>query len=76
MHTGGTTGFSGINSRSNMRTDARLDTKNPPEHLQPLNEGLAEDLTLRGCEELAVAIYEYRDVFSRGPADMSRIEPK
>ncbi len=33
---------------------------------------LADDLTLREREELVAAIYEYRDVFSSGPADMGR----
>ncbi len=33
-------------------------------------QDLADDLTLYECEELAAAIYEYRDVFSIGPADM------
>ncbi len=37
-------------------------------------EGLAKDLTLQECEELAAAICEYRDVFSSGPADMGLID--
>ncbi len=43
-----------------------------PEYLQPLMEGVADDLTLRQREELAAAIYGYRDVFSSGPTDMGR----
>ncbi len=37
-----------------------MDPKDLPEYLQPLMEGLAKDLTLRECEKLAEAIYEYR----------------
>ncbi len=37
-------------------------------------EWIAEDITPREREELAVAIYEYRDVFSSGPADMGRTD--
>ncbi len=44
-----------------------------PEYLQPLMEGVADDLTLRQREELAATIYEYRDVFSSGPTDMGRM---
>ncbi len=69
-----TAGFSGINSHSNMRTDTHMDTKDLPEHLQPLMEGLAEDITLREHQELAAVIYEYRDVFSSGPADTGRTD--
>ncbi len=39
----------------------RLDPKDIPEHLQPLMEWIAEDITSRELEELAAAIYEYRD---------------
>ncbi len=67
--TADTAGFSGIHSHSNTHTDVRMDPKDLPEHLQPLMEGLTEDLTLLEREELVVAIYEYRDVFSSGPAD-------
>ncbi len=35
-------------------------------------EGVADDLILQQKEELAAAIYEYRDVFSSGPTDMGR----
>ncbi len=59
-----------LKSRSNMHNDARMDPKDLPEHLQPLMQDLADDLTLREHEELAAAIYEYRDVFSSVPADM------
>ncbi len=51
----------------NERQDVRVDLKDLPEHLQPLMEWVAEDLTVHEREELARAIYEYRDVFSRGP---------
>ncbi len=35
-------------------------------------EEVADDLTLRQREELAPAIYEFRDVFSSGPTDLGR----
>ncbi len=35
-------------------------------------EGVSEDLTLHQREELAAAIYEFRDVFSSGATDMGR----
>ena len=54
------------------RVDARMDLADLPEYLQPLTEGVADDLTLWQWEELAAAIYEYRDVFSSGPTDMGR----
>ncbi len=74
VRTADTAGFSGINSCSNMRTDMCMDPKDLPEHLQPLMQDLVDDLTLREREELAAAIYEYRDVFSSGPADMGRTD--
>ena len=49
-----------------------MDPADLPEYLQPLMEGVADDLTLQQREELAAAIYEYRDVFSSGPTDMGR----
>ncbi len=42
--------------------DARLDPKDLPEHLQPLMEWIAKDITPREREELAAAIYEYKDL--------------
>ncbi len=60
--------------RRNERLDVRLDPKDLLEHLQPLMEWIAEDITPREREELAAAIYEYRDVFSSGPADMGRTD--
>ncbi len=48
--------------------DAGLDPKELQEYLQPLMEWIAEDITTREWEELAVAISEYRDVFSSRPA--------
>ncbi len=51
-----------------------MDLKDLPEHLQPLMEWVAEDLTIRDWEEFAVAIYENRDVFSSGPTDMGRTD--
>ena len=54
------------------RVDPRLDPTDLPEYLKPLMEGTADDLTLQQREELAAAIYEYRDVFSSGPTDMGR----
>ncbi len=58
----------------NTCTDARMEPKELPEHLQPLMQDLAADLTLREIKELAAAIYEYRDVFSSGPADMGQTD--
>ena len=46
--------------------DACLDPKDLPEHLRPLMEWIAEDISPREWEELAAASYEYRDVFSSG----------
>ncbi len=37
-------------------------------------EWIAEDITTRECEELAAAIYEYRDVFSSCPEDMGQTD--
>ncbi len=48
------------------RVDIRMDPADLPEYLQPLMEGVSEDLTLRQREELAAAIYEHMDVFSSG----------
>ncbi len=44
--------------RHNERLDARINPKDLPQHLQPLMEWVAEDLTICEREELAVAIYE------------------
>ncbi len=55
------------------RVDPRMDPADLPEYLQPLMEGVADDLTLQQREELAAAIYEHRDVFSSGPTDMGRM---
>ncbi len=55
-----------------VRVDPRMDPVDLPEYLQPLMEGVADDLTLQQREELAAAIHEYRDVFSSGPTDMGR----
>ncbi len=74
MRTTDTAGFSGTNSCSNTRTDACMDPKDLPEHLQPLMQDLADNLTLHEREELAAAIYEYRDVFNSGPADIGRTD--
>ncbi len=54
------------------RVDTRMDPTDLPEYLQPLMEGVADDLTLKQRLELAAAIYEYRDVFRSGPTDMGR----
>ncbi len=58
--------------RCNECMDTRLNPKDLPEHLQPLMEWIAEDITPGEREELAAAIYEYRDVFSSGPEDMGQ----
>ncbi len=55
-----------------MRVDVQMDPADLSECLQPLMEGVANDLTLRQREELAAAIYEFRDVFSSVPTDMGR----
>ncbi len=55
------------------RVDPRMDPADLPEYLQPLMEGVADYLTLQQREELAAAIYEYRDVFSSGPTDIGRM---
>ncbi len=47
-----------------------MNPENLPEHLKSLMQDLAEDLSVQEKEELAVAIYEYRDVFSSGPDHM------
>ncbi len=39
-----------------------MDPVDLPEYLQPLMEEIADDLTLCQREELAAAIYEFRDV--------------
>ena len=62
--------FGGKHSCSNTCTNDRMDPKDLPEHLQPLMEGLAEDITFREREEMVAAIYKYRDVVRRG--DMGR----
>ncbi len=49
-----------------------MDPKNVAEHLQPLMEGLTEDLSMYECEELPAAIYESKDMFSSGPEDMGQ----
>ncbi len=54
------------------RVDPRMDPADLPEYLQPLMEGVADDLILQQREEMAAAIYEYRDVFSSGPTDIGR----
>ncbi len=54
------------------RVAPRMDPADLLEYLQPLMEGMADDLILWQREELAAAIYEYRDVFSSGPTDMGR----
>ncbi len=52
--------------------DVRMDPADLPEYLQPLMEGVANDLILQQREELAAAIYEFWDVFRSGPTDMGR----
>ena len=49
-----------------------MDLADLPEYLQPLVEGVADDLTLQQREELAADIYEFRDLFSSGLTDMGR----
>ncbi len=44
-----------------------IDPADLPEYLQPLMEGVADDLTVHQRKELAAAIYEYQDFFSSGP---------
>ncbi len=49
-----------------------MDPADLPEYLQPLMGGVADDMNLRQREELAAAIYKFRDVFSSSPTDMGR----
>ncbi len=44
------------------RVDVRMHPVDLPEYLQPLMEGVANDLTLRQWKELAATIYKFRDV--------------
>ncbi len=60
----------GARPHSNVRMYPRMDPDKLPEHLKLLMLDLSEDITIREREELAVAIYEYQDVFSSGPDDM------
>ncbi len=70
----GITGKGASTKTHNARDDARMDPKDLPDHLQPLMEWISEDITTRKREELAAAIYEYRDVFSSGPEDMRQTD--
>ncbi len=63
-------GNGGKSPRCNERLDPHMNPKDLPKHLQPLMEWVAEDFTVCEREELAGAIYEYRDVFSSGTNDM------
>ncbi len=60
--------------RANALDEARMDPKDLREHLQPLMEWISEYITTREREELAAAIYEYRDVFSSGLEDMGQTD--
>ncbi len=60
--------------RVNAQDDACVDTKDVPEHLQALMEWIAEDISTRKCEDLAAAIYEYRDVLSSGQEDVGQTD--
>ncbi len=51
-----------------------MDPKDLPEHLQPLMEWVAEDISTRERGELAENIYKYIDVFSSGPEDMGQTD--
>ena len=51
-----------------------MDPKDLPEHPQPLMEWISEDITAEEREEVAAAIYEYRDVSSSGPEDMGQTD--
>ncbi len=61
-------------ARAKARDDVRMDPTDLPEHLQPPMEWISEDITTREREELAGAIYEYRDVLSSGPEDMGQTD--
>ena len=61
-------------TNTNARDDERMDPKDLPEHLQPLVEWISEDITTQEREELAAAIYEYRNVFSSGPEDVGQTD--
>ncbi len=44
-------------SCASTHVDACMNSKDLPEYLKPLMEGLAEDLSMYECEELAAAIF-------------------
>ncbi len=56
----------------NTRDDACMNPRDLSGHLRPLMERIAEDISTWECEELAAAIYEYRDVFNSGLEDMGQ----
>ena len=45
-----------------------------PDHLKPLLEGLAKDVTLEQKQRLIDLIARYKDVFSQGPMDAGRTD--
>ncbi len=56
-------------SCANNPLDVRIDPKELLEYLQPLIGGLAENLSVRERENLAAAIYGYKDMLISGPED-------
>ncbi len=54
--------------------DVRMDQNDLPEHLHPLMQWIAKDISMREREELAAVIYEYRDMFSSVPEDMAQTD--
>ncbi len=55
-----------------MLQDICMDPADLPEYLRPLMKWEADELTLCKREELAAAIYDFRDVFSSGRTNTGR----
>ncbi len=74
LRAAGITGKGASTKTHKARDDVHIDPMDVPEQLQPLMEWISEYITTREREELAEAIYEYRDVFSSGPEDMGETD--
>ena len=51
-------------------TRRRTKVEDVPEHVRQLLSGISPEITLQQQEELAAALTDYQDVFSKGPNDM------
>lgn len=72
-----TTGVAGGSRQKKTPHAGTMHAWNPEdlvEYLQPLMEGLVDDLSTRKRKELTVAIFEYRDMFSSDLEDMGQID--